>query len=127
MPLTYKIEEDVGLITLTLSGQVTGSDISDYVAASRVDPAFRPTMHRLVVVEGIDGFPQLPEVREITTRTHAGPPNPATRIAAVAQTPLGLGMLAMFFGHWGLSEQYRLFDDVPTARAWILSNDSADE
>ena len=121
MPLTYRIEESSGLITLTVSGEVTGGDIAGYIAASRGDPAFRPNMHRLVVVEGIEAFPQLPEVREITTRTHAGRPNPATRIAAVANTPLGLGMLAMFFGHWGLTEKYQLFDDVPSARTWLLS------
>jgi hypothetical protein len=43
------------------------------------------------------------------------------RIAAVADSPLGLGMIAMFFGHWGLSDRYRLFDDVAAAKAWLLS------
>ena len=122
MPFAFRIDDQVGLITMTVSGQVTASDITDYVAASRADPRYRPTMHRLVIAQGVEGFPQLPQVREITERTHAGPPDPASRIAAVADTPLGLGMVAMFFGHWGLQDRYRLFDNVPAALAWLMAD-----
>ena len=111
---------------MTLSGHVTAADITDYVAASRADPAYRASMHRLVIAEAVDGFPQLPEVRQITEVAHVGTPDPASRIAAVATTPLGRGMVAMFFGHWGMADRYRLFDDVPRARAWILSGVAAD-
>ena len=71
MALTYRIDETIDLITLTASGQVTAADIKDYLAVSRQDPAFRPGLHRLVVAERVECFPQLPEVREITTRTQA--------------------------------------------------------
>jgi hypothetical protein len=121
VPISFSIDENIGLITLTVSRQVTAADITDYMAASRSDPAYCPTMHRLLVASGVEKFPQLPEVREITTRTHAGSPDPATRIAAVADTPLGLAMISMFLGHWRLSDRYRLFDDVPSAMAWLAS------
>jgi hypothetical protein len=38
VPLTYRIDESVGLVTLTLSGRVTAADITGYMAASRADP-----------------------------------------------------------------------------------------
>jgi hypothetical protein len=120
--LTYEIEDTVGLITLTLSGEVTGEDITGYVSASRGDPLFRPGLHRLIVADGVTGFPELPRVRELTRRTELGPAKPAHRIAAVATTPLSRGMIAMFLGHWGLADSYELFDAVPPARDWILSN-----
>ena len=126
MSLTYGIDEDARLITLALSGRVTAADITDYQAASRGDPRFRPEMHRLVVATGIESFPELPEVREITRRQGSSP-DPIPRIAAVADTPLGLAMIAMFFGHWGLANKYRLFDDAPTAVAWLLSGKTASE
>ncbi len=121
MSLTYSIDERLGLITMTVSGQVTAADITAYVAASRRDPAYRPSLHRLVIAEAVEDFPKLPEVRQITEVAHVGSPDPASRIAAVANTPLGRGMVAMFFGHWGLADQYRLFDNEGSARAWLLS------
>jgi hypothetical protein len=122
MPLTYRIDESAGLITLTLSGKVTAADITDYQAASRKDPSFQPGMHRLVVASGIESFPDLPAVREITKRTQPPLAGPTPRIAAVADTPLGLAMIAMFFGHWGLANKYRLFDDVQSALTWLQSD-----
>ena len=111
---------------MTLSGKVTAADIKDYTSASRADPAFRPTMDRLVVATGIESFPDLPEVREITKRR--GPsPDTLPRIAAVADTPLGFAMIAMCFGHWGLANKYRLFDDVETAMIWIQSGKPTSE
>jgi hypothetical protein len=121
VPISYRIDESIGLITLTASGHVTGADITDYVAASRGDPAFSPAMHRLVIGQGVEGFPQLPEVREITKRAPGGRTAPPPRIAAVADTPIGLGMISMFLGHWGLSDHYRVFDDVPSALTWLRS------
>src|SRR5258708_23728 len=40
--LTYSIDERLGLITMTVSGQVTAAGITAYVAARRRDPAYRP-------------------------------------------------------------------------------------
>ena len=122
MPLVYTIDEQNSLITLTLSGHVTRDEITGYIAASRQAPGYRGGMHRLVVADGVESFPELPEVRDITVRALPGRPDPSIRIAAVADTPLGLGMIAMFFGHWGLSDRYRLFNDAPTARAWLLAD-----
>jgi hypothetical protein len=76
----------------------------------------------LIVAETVTGFPQLPGLREITRRAHEGSPSPTLRIAAVATTPLARGMIAMFLGHWGLSDRYELFDDVAPARRWVLSD-----
>ena len=58
-------------------------------------------------------------IREITTQTRGERPDPAVRIAAVATTPLARGMVAMFFGYWGLADNYQLFDDVPSAMHWL--------
>lgn len=123
MSLSYRIDASAGLITLTASGEITAADISGYVSASRNDPAFRPGFRRLLVVDGVTGFPQLPVVQQITIRRPGEQDAPVPRIAAVADTPLARGMIAMFLGHWGLADQYRLFDDVPSAKAWVLSDE----
>jgi hypothetical protein len=123
VPLTYRIDEGRGLITLTLSGRVTAADITGYFAASRADRAFRPSLRRLIVAEAIESFPQLPQVREITKiGAHPEPLEPVPRVAVVADTPLGLGMVAIFLGHWGLSDRYRVFDALPSALAWLVSD-----
>src|SRR3954463_13808775 len=102
MPLTYEIHEDAGVIALTASGKLTSDDIAQYLADSRAHPAFRPTMHRLVMVGHIDSFPDLPQVRQIPLRPIDGKDH-HVRIAAVAETDLGRGMVSMLLGHWGLA------------------------
>jgi hypothetical protein len=119
VPLTYEIDERAGLITLTLSGEIVAADIAGYVAASRRDPRFRPGLNRLVVSDGVTGFPNLAGVREITRRTGTTPAEPPHRIAAVATGPLDRGMIAMFFGRWGLGDRYELFESVAKAREWL--------
>lgn len=121
MPITYSIDEASSVITVTLSGRFAASDIADYLAASRKDPAFRPEMHRLIVIGPVKSYPDSPDVREITSR-HRGPAPSDVRIAAVVDTPIGRGMVSMFLGLWGLSDRYQFFTDVASARQWLVAS-----
>jgi hypothetical protein len=119
VPISYEIDENTHLITLTISGRITGEDIAAYVDASRKDPRYVPGMNRLLVARQVTEFPRLQAVREITARTTAATPLPPFRIAAVADTPMGSGMIAMFLGHWGMGDRYEMFGDVSSALAWL--------
>ena len=119
VPISYEIDQKARLITLTISGDVTGDDIAAYVETSRKDPKYDAGMNRLLIAREVTGFPRLQGVREITARAFEPRELPPHRSAAVADNELGRGMIAMFMGHWGLGDRYQMFDDLPSALRWL--------
>jgi len=121
VPISYEIDPEAHLITLTIVGNVTGEDIARYVEASRKDPRYDSGMNRLLLARGVTEFPRLQGIREITASTGQPVAPLPDRIAAFADNELGRGMIAMFMGHWGMADRYQLFDDPAAARGWLES------
>jgi hypothetical protein len=120
MAIHHTIDSTAGVITMTLTGDVTVQDFHDYFAASRNDPAFKADFSRLVLIRELRSFPRSPEVREIASRIRPRTSDPAVHIAVVADSPLGRGVTAMLMGGAGLADRYRLFDDATSAMVWLI-------
>src|SRR5512140_136828 len=122
MAITYVIQQNTGIIKMTISGDVTVKDFTDYLDATANDPAYQPELHRLVVVRSVASFPKSAEMQAVGSRLRPRHTGTSSRIAVVIDTPLGRGMIAMLTGNAGLSSRYRIFDDVTSATLWLLTS-----
>jgi hypothetical protein len=117
MPVNYSI--DSGVIVVEMKGRVTASEFLAYLQGTDADPAYRPGMPRLVLIDPEVDFPSSPEIvaqaRNVSQR--ALPKD--VRFACVATSPLAIGIASMFMGNAGLSENYRIFFGIDDARRWV--------
>jgi hypothetical protein len=125
MAIDYSIDSGTGVITMTLTGDVTVVDFLDYFEASRMNPKYSADFHRLVIIRDVRTFPRSTEIRDIASRLRTRTVTPSVHIGIVADTLLGRGLMAMLMGNAGLAERYRVFDDTTSALAWLVTQGRA--
>jgi hypothetical protein len=120
MAIEYTIDDSAGVLTMVLSGDVTIEDFSNYFEDTWNDPRYRPELQRLVVLRDVRSFPQSSEVRLVASRIRSRTTDRSMRVAVVANSLLGRGMLAMIMGNAGLGGRYEVFEDATTAMVWLV-------
>jgi hypothetical protein len=119
VPIDYDIDD--GVIVVRMHGRVTSQEFAAYLAETATDPRYRAELPRLVTLEEGATFPPSAEIIQFAAKTPQRKLGPAVRFACVARTPLAIGLASMFMGNAGLGDNYQLFSDEITARAWLKS------
>jgi hypothetical protein len=121
MAIDYEIDPATGVLTMTLSGDVTVDDFHDYFDSTAADPLYSSDLKRLVVVHDVRSFPKSADVRAVAMRIRSRTSTSSVLLALVSDSPLGRGMIAMIMGNAGLADRYAVFDDVTSAMVWLVS------
>lgn len=122
MAIEYAIDVTAGVLTLTLSGDVTTEDFRGYFERSGRDARFHPGLKRLAVLRDVRSFPQSQDVRAIAAKIRPRTSGGSVRVAVVTDSPLGRGMAAMILGNAGLIDRYEVFDDATSAMVWLIGS-----
>jgi hypothetical protein len=121
MPITYRIDPQLDIITMTLIGRVTADEFLRYFRETREDPSYDPRMHRLILLDRVDAFPTSADLSavagEMRMRLYENP----ARIAVVVDTALQIGVANMIFGQAGLHGRFKTFFESTSAVAWLLT------
>ncbi len=122
MPISYRIDEEKGLVLTTATGALTDSDILQLKASLLADPRWKPGMRELSDVRAIDRL-------EVTTDgvtqmmlqdTGAAAALASYRLAIVVSHQVVYGMARMY---QMLTEHnvpnVRVFRDIEEAKRWL--------
>ncbi|HUQ82878.1 MAG TPA: hypothetical protein VM076_17130 [Gemmatimonadaceae bacterium] len=120
--MAFSIESAGGLVVITFSGSLTGSDLqglADELLALERGGAHTPP--RLTDLRGVDDMAVgYPEIARLADRSRARPLDAPIRSALVVGQPVQLGIARMF---QILNEHprvtVRIFDDELAARTWL--------
>ena len=126
MPMSYTIDSDAGVISITGEGLLTDSEMIDCVDALRHDPALRPEMNTLSDMRRIEvgftsaGVEKMVEVMRATEDRRG-----AAKAAIVVSEDVAFGMARMFESiadFSGVHPEFRVFRDIQSAVDWLQSN-----
>jgi hypothetical protein len=117
MPIQYEIERDV--LVVEMRGQITLQEFATYLSETSRDPRYRTDLSRLVLIREAATFPASSEIVAIAGQMPSRGLPANVRFACVATSLLAVGIASMFMGNAGLSNNYQLFSDEKTARAWL--------
>src|SRR3954468_129663 len=120
MPIDYEIE--AGILVIRLHGFVSTPEFLGYLAASADDTRYRSDLPRLIVIADDATFPPSQEIVAGAGKPPSRKLPPNVRFAAVAKTPLTIGITSMFMGNAGLGENYQVFDSEAKARLWLVGS-----
>jgi hypothetical protein len=126
MPISYKIDEDRGLVLTTATGTLTDADILSLKALLAADPRWRPGMRELSDVRGVERLDVTTAgVRQMAAWDAAADPAIGQyRLAIVASRDHVFGMARMYEM---LTDQsvpgVSVFRDIDEAIRWLNTND----
>lgn len=120
MPIAYRVHDDIGIVEMTFSGQVTAADFQEYFRQTLDDPRVTPDMHRLADTRQITGFPDSNDVRDVGRVLRDRPLSPTVRFAVIAVSELGTGVAMMMAGYAGFGDRIQVFNDEATAMLWLV-------
>ena len=126
MPITYTVDRKRRLLEVTYSGPISKQEIIDHRLRMDVDPRGVSGFDALVDAETSSVQLSAAEVRELALYIRRYP-YPASRRAIVTSS-------LVEYGHWRLFEtltdggprQYRVFQSLDDARAWLGIDPSTD-
>ncbi len=118
MPASYRINNSLGVIFVTMQGVVTGQDFVLHLQALRDDPGFDPSYSQLYDLRDIiDAHISSGEMRTIATYRVF---DKASRSAVVAQADFIFGMSRMYELFSGAEpDKLKVFRGMAEARRWL--------
>lgn len=121
MPLTFLVDKDAHILRSQGSGHLTVDDLLEYFAASRADPDFDPSMHRLMDLRGVTQLPPSADIRSLATFARTKVPADTARMAIIASSDLAFGVAMMFKAFVGYGERLLVVRDEAEANAWLAT------
>lgn len=121
MPLTYRVDKDTHIVRSQGSGHLTVDDLLEYFTASRADPDFDPSMHRLMDLRGVTHLPPSADIRSLATFVRTKAPTDTARMAILAPSDLAYGVAMMFKAFVGYGERLLVVRDEAEANAWLAT------
>lgn len=121
MPLTYRVDKDSHIVRSQGSGALSVEDLLQYFAASRADPEFEPSMHRLMDLREVTQLPSSADVRSLATFVRTKAPTETARMAILASSDLAFGVSMMFKAFVGYGERLLVVRDEAEANAWLAT------
>jgi hypothetical protein len=121
MPLTYRVDKDSHIVRSQGSGALSVEDLLQYFAASRADPEFEPSMHRLMDLREVTQLPSSADVRSLATFVRTKAPTETARMAILASSDLAFGVSMMFKAFVGYGERLLVVRDEAEATAWLAT------
>ena len=120
MPVTYTIEREARLVSLTASGPTSVEDLLDVYARLREDPYFEPGFDQLFDFR--DATPTNIYSKQVDMLLDSNPFSLTSRRAYVQAPGVGFGMgrVAEAFAE-GKNLRLRSFLDMAEARRWVLA------
>lgn len=119
MSLIYWIDQTNQILRSLGTGPLSIDDLRNYFAATRADPRFIPTMHRLMDLRQVTNLPPSSEIRVLAHLARDMAPAPEARMAIVASSDLAFGVSMMFKGLVGFGDRLIVVRDEAEALAWL--------
>jgi hypothetical protein len=121
MPLTYRVDKDSHIVRSQGSGALSVEDLLQYFAASRADPEFDPSMHRLMDLREVTHLPSSADIRSLATFVRTKAPTETARMAILASSDLAFGVSMMFKAFVGYGARLLVVRDEAEATAWLAT------
>jgi hypothetical protein len=119
MPLTFVVDKERGIVRSHGTGVLTTGDLLNYFAASRADPDYVPSMHRLMDLREVSGLPSSDDIRSLATFARTKAPVDTARMAIIAPSDLAFGVSMMFKAFVGYGERLIVVRDEAEAIEWL--------
>ena len=120
MPLTYRVDTTQQIVRSHGSGALSTDDLLAYFAESRADPAFDPSMHRLMDLREVTALPSSEEIRSLANfARNKAPVVETARMAIIAPGDLAFGVSMMFKAFVGYGERLIVVRDEQEAMDWL--------
>ncbi|HYH81304.1 MAG TPA: hypothetical protein VEX86_15985 [Longimicrobium sp.] len=117
--MTYSVDDERGILVVTLSGLVTGDELASFSEAWRRDRAYVPSRPALVDASALN--PAKLGTDTLRARAAVPRPNPA-RVAIVAPSDVVFGLARMFqMMTEGRGNHVAVFRGVDEATAWLAA------
>ena len=123
MPMSYRIDLDANLLSVTSSGVSTQAERMGTMLAWIHDPAFRPGLDTFCDFTAAESTPDLAELREIVnTISENAPRIGPKKVAILTSKPITFGVARVFEALAEVEEtplQVKVFNDRSAAWAWL--------
>jgi hypothetical protein len=120
MPLTFEVDADRRILRSHGTGALTTTDLIEYFADSRADPAYDAGMHRLMDLREVTQLPSSDDIRSLATFARTRAPVDTARMAIIAPSDLAFGVSMMFKAFVGDGERLIVVRDEEEAMAWLM-------
>jgi hypothetical protein len=127
MPLSYRVDKTQQMVRSFGSGVLSVNDLLQYFAATRADPDFDPSMHRLMDLRDVTQLPSSEDIRALALFARTQPPDDSARMAILASSDLAFGVSMMFKAFVGYGDRLVVVRDEAEAIEWLASGRSPDE
>ena len=123
MALTYVIDADARLVSITVTGPTSAQDIADLQARLRDDPSFQPSYHQLFDFRAArltDIF--APQVEALLSTSPFAVTSRRAYVVSPGSVNYGLGRMAEIMAERVASSPLllKVFDDFDSAMQWLL-------
>ena len=126
MPLTFRVDKHDGILRSRGSGSLTVQDLLDYFSATRADPDYDASMHRVMDLRAVTQLPSSEEIRSLAAFARSNAPVDSVRMAIIAPTDLAFGVSMMFKAFVGYGERLEVVRDETEAMDWLTKGQRPD-
>lgn len=127
MPLSYRVDKTQQIVRSFGSGVLSVNDLLQYFAATRADPDFDPSMHRLMDLRDVTQLPSSEDIRSLALFARSRAPDDTARMAILASSDLAFGVSMMFKAFVGYGSRLIVVRDEDEAFGWLAGGLSPDE
>lgn len=126
MPLTYRVDTTHGIVRSHGSGTLTMDELLGYFEASRADPHYHESMHRLMDLREVTHLPSSEDIRALAAFARTKAPVETARMAILASSDLAFGVSMMFKAFVGYGERLIVVRDEREAMDWLTKAHRSD-
>ena len=126
MPLTFQIDKTGRILRSHGSGILSVADLLAYFAATRADPDYEPSMHRVMDLREVTQLPSSEDIRSLAAFARTKAPVETARMAILASSDLAFGVSMMFKAFVGYGERLIVVRDEAEALEWLTKGERRD-
>jgi hypothetical protein len=126
MALTYRVDTAQQIIRSQGSGLLTVADLLGYFSATRADPEYHASMHRVMDLRGVTQLPSSEDIRSLAAFARTKAPVETARMAIIASSDLAFGVSMMFKAFVGYGERLIVVRDEVEAMEWLMKGEKRD-
>ena len=126
MPLTYRVDKKYRIVRSHGTDVLSVADILEYFEASRADPDYEESMHRLMDLRDVSQLPSSEDIRSLAVFARTKAPVESARMAILAPSDLAFGVSMMFKAFVGYGERLIVVRDESEAMNWLTSAHRSD-
>ena len=124
MPLTYLIDEELGVVRTTATGRLTDAELLEHKKVLMDDPKFRPGMRELSDIRGVDALDVSPQgvMRAASFDSANSPTVGRHQLGILVPSDHVFGMARMYQMRTdGNTGGVHVFRDEAEAELWLTS------